>query len=167
MILAAFIDAYCNNINVPENWEEILQEWAWLMKDQDGQRMFGLADKIVRWKCHVDFVEYATLLLERRYDEEVAERLNQEYPGDYRSSEQIALTRSLVGTRKYELSIMEDEYARLMNTGKGEKATEADFEKNIQHLSKFQGYRLDKQVITVAEYGSIYTNFITEIKNRE
>jgi len=173
MMLDAFIDAYCNDVGMPENWSEIVQEYAELMGNGNLKRAFEIADKILRLTVHIRFVKEcvkyfrACIRLKRTPDAIVEERLNELYQCDVRDEKSLRLVKSLVKTRFYELSILSDEAERLNASATGERQTEGDFNKDIMHLAKFQGWKIDKKTTTVAEYAAIYNNFIQEIKNKD
>jgi hypothetical protein len=41
------------------------------------------------------------------------------------------------------------------------------YEKELSHLSKFQGFRIVKEKITVIEYCAIVNNYLEEIKRQK
>jgi len=178
LLLPEFIEAYCNDNLAPLfalipgtekdkhwRWAVILEEWSWLMKNEDGKHLFELMKKIYILKTHIIAVDYCTAyLLSQGYDKEVADKLCEVYHNDYSKKENVNRALVMVDTKRYELEILVDEYARLQKNNGGEKTTEADFNANIARLSKHQGYKINKYNTTVAEYAAIHQNFVTEIK---
>lgn len=177
LFLSYFIDAYCNDNlaavyqfmdepleKKPFRWLVILEEWSWLMKNEDGDNLFSIANKILQLKTQITFVDYAVFFLDQRYDKDIADKLRSIYPADYTDKKNLKRALTLVDTKRYELDILTDEYNRLQDSNKGEKLTEPQFISNVARLSKHQGYRIDIQKTTVAEYAAIHQNFLTEIK---
>lgn len=182
LMLSPFIQAYCNEnykplfelINGTDEekvwrWKIIYEEWSWLMKNEDGDNLFDLANRILQLKTQITFVDYAVFYLDKRWDVVVAEKLCLIYPAGspeyYKEKKNLQRTLTLVDTKRYELEILSDEYVRLQGVNKGEKTTEKDFNANIARLSKHQGYKIDKVTTTVAEYAAIHQSFLSEIKN--
>jgi len=179
--LAAFINIYCHDAyyelgtgtqeQIDFAWAEIVSEWSDLMRNEKASHLISIKSQILELKKHISFVDGAYFFLTRRYDKEIVERLIKEgYPGEYPDNNMEALTKqmetvkSLCKTNIYDLWDLVEEEQRLEKNNMGAKSSEEDFVKNIMRLSKYQGYRINKNEITVFEYANIHNNFIDEIK---
>ncbi len=179
--LATFIECYCNDNfqglgkgtaeEIEEAWTAIVSEWSELMKNENSEHLLSIESQILSLRAQITFVDYATFLLLRQYDQEIIDKLiGLGYPGEYPENDraayvkQLDLAVSLSKRKVFDLNELIEERDRLEKNSGGGRSGEDDFEKSIARLSKYQGYRIDKHKTTVYEYTNIHTNFIDEIK---
>jgi len=168
--LSVFIEAYSNNNlellgdadpqELQEAWNEILFEWATLLKSEQSEYIFDLSKKISSLHAIIIFIEKACDYLSVQWDEEMAECLRKEgyNPND------IKMTLSLAKRLVFDLDELTAEYSRIVNTTEGKGKSEDEFFEDIAMLSKFVGYRIDTKSTTVKEYASIFNLFLKQSK---
>ena len=61
----------------------------------------------------------------------------------------------------------EKELKKCENSDNGIQRTRKDYDKDLIFLSKFQGYRLDSKIITLAEYGNVYSLYVQWYEKQE
>lgn len=95
-----------------------------------------------------------------RYDYDLNDRIKRKRAIDATIA-QVRLLSHQVEQRKKDLE-------HLQKSGK--EVTEADYEKLLTELSKFQGYRLDSRLVTVSEFASIvkrYKDHVNAMKKKK
>lgn len=145
-------------------WKVILEEFSFLMKNEEGDHLFELAKKIYILRTQITAVDYCCFYLNIRYDKEVADKLCEVYPMDYSVKSNIQRALTMVDTKRYELGILSEEYSRLHETNKGEEPTEKDYQSIKVKLNKHQGFKINEFETTVTEFAALYQSLLTELK---
>jgi hypothetical protein len=180
LTIGAFIEAYCNNDlsvliisgnNVPDEnlknaWDEILFEYSSLIANSESNYLLSLQKKMSILRADITYVENAVAILKIRFIQEIADELiSMGFIGDYSEPNlHLQLTRviSLSKNKVVELGELDEEFNRLNSTANGKKQTEEDFNKTIVALSKYIGYRIDKEVVKVDEFAAVFGLYISE-----
>jgi hypothetical protein len=66
-----------------------------------------------------------------------------------------------------ELKLKEIQMDRMVKENSAKPLTDSDFDKILTQLSKYQGYRLDKNQITVSEFVSVQTTMRKDIEAQQ
>jgi len=166
--LSAFIEAYSNNNytllgtgtpeQIAEAWNEILFDWATLIKTEQSQYLFELSQNIGVLEARIIFIENAVMLLRIKWDEDLAEGIRKEGYDPADLDMVISLAKRLV----FDINELKDEYTRLTNTTGGKRKSEDEFYEDIAMLSKFQAYNIDPDTTTVKKYASIFNLFLKQ-----
>lgn len=173
LMLWGFKKAYCNDdltalgngteSELNDVWQEILYEYAGLMKTEDSTYLFELSKRILVARIDVFWIDNAVICLREMHNQDDVDRLANEYgyvlPNDY-TDEDLDLVLSKAKTFIYELGEMQAEYDRLQATVGGSKQTEQDFDITIATLAKFQGFAIRQKETTVREFVGIFNLFI-------
>lgn len=181
--LLNFIECYCNNdlsyLTITGNpiaeelltaWNEILFEWAGLIKTENSDMLFNLQKDIVLLQYHIFFVENAVQVLWYKYDVEITNELawlGYNIADDFGSetyTQQLNTMVSLAKTIVFDLEELQHQYDSLQKTTTGKKQTEEEFGITVSILSKYQGYRIITNETTVKEFAAIFNSFIKENK---
>lgn len=192
--LAGFKKAYCNGqirealvIQEPatdeevfEAWNEIITEYATLLKTDESGYLFDLAKQISILRDHIYFVDNAIYVLLQKFehhretDAEIIEELNKlgyDVNTDTSNPEayvnQLNRCISLCKTNVFDLEELENQYNRLKNTSEGKKQSEEDIDANIMMLSKYQHYPIDEDKVSVYKYIIILNNFLAEARIKQ
>lgn len=181
--LGAFLRAYCNNdLSVliiegnptPEQlkdaWDEILFEWSGLIRNGDSAYMLGLNKRVALLKFDITYVENAIAILRVRFDQDIVNYLVTElgFHGIYNPEDEVAYNRqldrviSLAKTKIVELKELEEEHERLNKTVEGKKQSEEDMMMTVSALSKYIGYRLDRDTVCADEFAAVFSLYLTE-----
>jgi hypothetical protein len=182
LYLTSFIKAYCNHdysgliiSGTPSRdqllsaWTEILIDYGTLIKSEDHEAVLLRQKEISQLRWHISYVDNAVYILWQRFEPEIIAELTTlgyEITAEFGSDEykeQLNKTISLCKRQVFDLESLEEEYERLQKTTQGKNQSEESFFKTIAMLSKFQGYHLDKNVLTVADFVSIYNNYVEEL----
>lgn len=156
-------------------WRVILEEWGWEMKNEDHDHMFFLMERIMELRSMIAWVQntcYAISVchvMRKELDGELVMRLNELYPYDYTDPKNVQLALTNLGTREYDLEILQDEYKRLQAENEPKdfkRPTEKEFLKQVQSVAKWFGSAIDEKVTTVLKYTATYQLCLEEIKRK-
>lgn len=185
LFLELFIQAYCNNDlsglvikgapdtdQLQDAWNEIMFEYSGLIKTENSDYLFSLQKDIAILQHHIIYVDYAVQLLKLRYDDEIANEVRSlGYPvpalEDPKYQKALDMIISLAKTKVFEHGNLVDEYNRLNKTVEGKKQSEDEFVRTVVMLSKYQGYNIDRQVVTVYDFTQVFNNYLSEMRARE
>lgn len=166
--LSAFIEAYANQNyellgtgtpeEISEAWNEILFDWATLIKTENSEYIFELTKRMDALEAQIIFIEKSIAYLQISWDEEMAGMVRECGFNPDNPEMTLSLAKRLV----FDLNEMRDEYDRLTNTVKGKKKTEDEFYEDIAMLSKFQGYNIDPDTTTVKKYASVFNLYLKQ-----
>lgn len=182
-MLSAFIKAYCNNDltalviegdptleQLQEAWNEIMFEWSYSIKSDNNDYMLDLARNIGRLQHHIFYVDHAVKYLRLRSDADIIKELRgmgYDLHTCFDDSKEwnLELDRiiSLCKTKVADLDSARDEYERMQKTTEGKAQTSEEFENTVGMIARFQGYRIDKNITTVAEFASYLNAYVTEM----
>jgi hypothetical protein len=148
-------------------WENILTEYADVVSTSESKSMMLLQKQILLIRAKLHLIDLAAKVLTARWSKPAADELLKlgylVKEETYQQDVEVILVRSR--SLIVQLKEREKEYtARESKTdtkSKTEKKSRADFDSDIVALSKFQGYRINKQTTTVSEYANIYAQFLT------
>lgn len=150
-------------------WQIISAEYSELVKTEKSEDIFKVWHKIIYTQFKINFLEVSLGILKDRYDLDIAAAVAQwgydlvmplEDRGNYlKQIYGIEMEAKLLIVL---LNQYHNEYKLLNNEdGKAEVIrTIKDYEKDLAILSRFQGYRIKMEEITVLAYCSIVNNYI-------
>lgn len=156
-------------------WQNIVEEYTSLIKTEKSDSIFELFKKIKIAEWQLSFIEKSVLALKFQYDEDIASWLGDQGFGQVeKSSDREIYLKSLyrIETGARMLIVMLNQYHaeyKLLNEKSDQDIDEpankrARYEKEIAMLSRFQGYRIIKEKITVLEYCAIINNYLEECR---
>ncbi len=160
-------------------WDKILEEYVSLVKTNKSDSIFELYKKIKYTEWQIVFVDKCIYALKILYDEEIADLLNQRGFGIVQHSEDWqAYLKSLYAIEMSAkiLVVLLNQYNaeyKLVDKEQGapDNASAEDqrfrYEKELAMLSKYQGQRIIKEIITVMEYAAIINNYLEEQKSNK
>lgn len=162
------------NAELLSAWEDILEEYASLIKTDKTENVFELYKKIVHTEWRLTFIEKSLLTLKMQYDEEVAGWVGEMGFGEVRYvADREEYLRSLyaIEMRAKMLIVLLNQYKaeyRLMNPERSQEDivnnTRIRYEKEIASLSKYMGYRIVKEKTMVLEYAAIINNYLEDCR---
>lgn len=169
-----FIQAYCHsNLSVlivvghpPQDvvlecWNEILFEYANLLKSDSSQYIFDLHKQISELQFDIWYVNEVINVLRVRYEQDLVDELiKMGYDGDFTQEETLERTISLAKTKVYDLELLIAEYNALHKVIEGKKQTEEEFESSVAWLSKFQSYYIDTKTTSIYKFTIIFNNYV-------
>ena len=195
LILEPFIQAHCNKDysgliisgeptpqQLHEAWNAIVFEYVMLIQTSDNDVLLNMQKELKMLEWHITFVDINCShgnikedicpgFLRLRYDPELINELtvlgyniSAEF-GTIEYDEQLNLVISLCKRIVFDHEELSAQLDMMQNIGNGKAQTEESFYQTVAMLSKFQHYRIDKNVITVDEFASVYTNYVNEIKS--
>lgn len=186
LFLDPFIQAYCNGdfsfiypnvsnstpLEIQCLWNEIMFEWACIIKTENSQYLFDLSKQIGLLQHHIIYIDYAIIFLLAKYDEDIADQvrlMGYDVPEISSPGYQSAINRikSLAKTKVFELNGLTDDYNRLNNTATGKSQSEEEFISLVLILAKYQGYNIDRKATTVYDFAQIFNNYLAEMKIKE
>ena len=176
-MLYDFKEAYCNqNYNVlgegtpeqqAEAWQEIMFEYASLIKSESSEYLFNLTKRITLLRADILYIETAVLYLKIEHSPEIVDQLRlYGYPliEGYKEKDLDRII-SLAKTLVYELKELCAEYDLLQKTTTGKAQSEEDFDATIAVLSKYQGYAIPQRKTSVTEFCAIFNLFLKSTKH--
>jgi len=169
--LQAFIDAYSNadfsgigtGEGVSEAWQEILFEWATLLRSEQSEYILESSKQIAALEARITFIEYSAHYLGIQWDEDIANEFIKEGYDPHNLPMAISLAKRLV----FDLTELREEYERLTKTTNGKPKTEDEWMEDVAMLSKFQGYSINPENITVQKYAAIFNLFLKQNKAQQ
>jgi len=155
-----------------DTWESLLFDYSSLIKSSDSSYLLKLKKQVEILSLDIEYIEGALIVLPVQFDAEIASHITNvigidcEYTPENRPEfeRQINRTRSLLKSKKQDLSELQDELLKLENIHDSKPQTEDEFDATVVMLSKFIGYRIDKDVVTMDEFAHIFTLLITQDK---
>lgn len=154
-------------------WEAIVAEHSELVKTDKSNNLFDLYHKISNTEWQLALVDKCLNALKQQYDADIAAILNDRGFGIVEpSDDREVYLRSLyaIETDAKTLIILLNQYKsqyKSMHPESTDELTEVNrvrYEKELAILSKFQGYRIKKEEITVLEYCAIINTYLEYIK---
>lgn len=170
------ISGHPSPAELQQAWENILQEYSELVRTDKSDNIFDLFKKISQTEDLIFFIDTAIGLLKTQYDAEIADALNEKGFGIVEPSEDREVyLRSLYAiemSAKMLIVLLNQyraEYALVSKPTDEQPADNSRFryEKEIAILSKFQGYRIIKEKITVLEYCAVINNYLDYVKTQK
>lgn len=154
-------------VEIMEAWDDVFFEYCELLKGDDSDYLLSLTKKITLLEIDISYVDGALMILEKEWDEELAQKLNSMlFKVRQDNSESFEMCRGRLKRKLHDLSDLHDEYKKYLSTKEGKAPTEEDFEKLLIVLSKYQGYPINSEEITVYKYIMILNNYISHFKNK-
>lgn len=156
-------------------WSSILQEYVDLIKTDKSKSVHALWKKIEYTKRKIIVVDECCRFLKSKYDKDIAEVLATygydmiEWMQDY---EKYRTQIHLVEMEAKNLVVLLNQYCieyTQLNPDKAKAAAVrelADYEKELAILSRFMGYRIRKEELTVLEFCSIANNYLEYNKKK-
>lgn len=146
-------------------WNEIFYEYMDMVKDPMHTKMLVLMKEITRLDTHFVLVYETCRQLNLHYYKPLVESLQKlgyryKYDPSDRQKYRKELDLTISQSKSYRLKA--EQYRKdleELKSDKGKKTNESDYETILAELSKFQGYRLDPNVITVAEFVAITNRY--------
>lgn len=149
-----------------EVWENIFYEYLAICKDDKHTQVITLMKEITRMNTRFILIYEIVRQLKMRYNSGLVEQLKRlgfkrftydhsDYD-QYRKELDLTLSQAKVSLIRTEQK--QKELEALQPKGKGKKH-DPDYEALLVELSKFQGYRIDPDVVTVAEFVAISNRY--------
>lgn len=152
-------------------WSNILNEYSDAIKTEKSNNLFEAGKKLIYNRWCINFLSLALDYLKHEYDAAIAERISTlGYPLiEYNEDKNVYLKSIFeVETEAKFLIVQQNqltaEYERLGGKKAPEQRQMIDYEKELRILSKFMGYNIRKQDITVMEYCSILNAYIENVE---
>ena len=152
-------------------WESIYSEYFELSGAQDARHLVQTARAILIAENKIDIINACVPILRMKENAlcyaalaKIGYPLKQIADPVERNREidkLISRAKSLV----HIVASCERELRRVTDQDKGGKPTEQDYIESIASLSKFQGYRIDPELTTVAEYVAIQRHYKLTLEN--
>jgi len=150
-------------------WENIFNEYSELSNDKHGKAVFSITKTLTVLNGKIWVIEQCLSLLQsvssvgdvKDYAETIQTLKSYGFNYEWLNitlDDDIRKTKSSMKRIVLERNDAQKSYENLQSDN-SKQATEADFDILIGQLSKFQGYYIDKKVITVAEYISYIAAF--------
>lgn len=165
----------------PENWNDILNDYVDEIKTPKSETIFQVLKNFHVTDYKINFLlgnenpkHYGALhLLKIQYDAEVADMimmmgysLIKDLEDRERYLKQIYLIENQAKTLIVLLNQYDKEYKLLTkNIGDGKVQTRSDYEKEISIISKFIGFRIDKDITSVIEWCAHVNHYIEYQEN--
>lgn len=156
-------------------WDSIISEYAGLIKTGRSSNIFELYKKISYTSWKLEYLEKALGFLRFKYDSDIANSIVELGYGliEYNEDRSKYLKNILFVEREAKtllvlLNQYSKEYLLMCPEGSNEIDSRSmiDYDTELSLLSKFQGYRINKNKITVSEFASIVNNFL-DTKNHQ
>jgi hypothetical protein len=152
----------------------LLQEYSDLIKTEKSDSVFTAYKKLIHTEWKINFISNALEYLKYKYDSRIAEKIcEQGYDMivDCEDREQYFKQIYSVETEAKFLIVLLNqhnaEYMLLCPKGSGEtKRDHMSYQKEIAMLSKFMGYRINKDEISAYEFCSIVNLYIESNKRK-
>lgn len=124
-------------------------------------KLFRLKSKIACYQLILNLIFFD------EYDkvEEQLKTMNYKVPTNEKEKQQlIQRIKTKIKTTYVSLSEESRKYNNLIKDSQGKEYTENDFEKQLSYVSKYMGYHIDKDKVTLIEYASYLNNYQKEIE---
>lgn len=161
------IEGEASSDQLLEMWQQIYEEYLDMTGAHRNNYALTLTAEINElFFRHVSIVEGVNILRKHRFDDLVAMMHKSGYRFPFNPLDPAKYQQDLdrvINRAKTLLVDIENKQAQLKALRKGddgEKISRLYFDKLLAMLSKFQGYRIDKEVTTVSEYVSILNLYI-------
>lgn len=149
-------------------WEIIISEYCDLIKTDKSATIFDLYHKILKTQWQISYVEVALAQLKEEYDLECANRLVElgyDFIDNLPDREAYLKQIYFVQTQAKFLFVMlvqhSNEYKMMCPSDSSPiQRTLMDFQKDLSVLSRFSGFKLDKNNLFVFEYCAIVNDYI-------
>lgn len=146
-------------------WNEIFYEYMDMVKDPLHTKMLILMKEITRLDTHYVLVYETCRQLNLHYYKPLVESLQKlgyryKYDPSDRKQYRKELDLTISQTKSYR--VKSEQYRKDLEeirSDKGKKTEGADYVALLAELSKFQGYRIDPDVVTVAEFVAISNRY--------
>lgn len=155
-----------------EAWNNIYSEYFELCGSTDAKHMINTVKTIAIAENKIKIINAAVLVLRRDHNETMyralskmgfkAKRFDNQEEREEELKKVISRAKSLV----HVLNEAERQLKQMEGEG-NKKASINDFTNTIVQLGKYQGYRIDPEITTVAEYLAIQKNFKLELEWRQ
>lgn len=130
--------------------------------DKAANEVFVTKRQISTLRQKIYITKLIVAQLANEYDPELVRILREELFFFVQEPINLDEVLSLLMTDEIALEIAEADLAKLSTNDK--KATRADYAANLAALGKFQGYRIDPNLVTLSEYVAISNNFAKHIE---
>ncbi len=142
------------------NWHEIFEQYCDLTGDKNAGEIFATERTISVLKQKIYIVKLIVAQLANSYDADLIAILRNEF---FFFTENLDEILSLLISDEVALEVAEAELVKITASNGDKKATEFDYTSNIIALSKFQGWRIDTKIVTLAEYIAISNKYQAHI----
>lgn len=175
MMYGKFLRILLEEQEKPENWQQILEDYVDEIKTIKSETAFQVLKNFAYTDWKINFLfgnenpkTYGALhLLKMQYDSEIAEMimlsgfdLIQPLEDREQYLKQIYIVETQAKTLIVLLNQYDKEYKLLTNVENVEKRKRSDYEKEISIISKFCGYRIDKEKTPVIEWCAHVNNYV-------
>ncbi len=156
-----------------EAWGNIQEEYSDSIKHGKGKGVFEAGKALVYNQWKLNFVALCLEALKTEYDVSIAERLSSlgyDFIADTEDKEAyLKQIYAVEGEAKFlivQQNALYKEYQKLTGTNNAPvKRSLIDFEKELRILSKYMGYSIKKEQITVVEFCSIVNAYVDEMES--
>lgn len=155
-------------------WWNIYTEFIQLSDEPDIRLALRLTRSIYEMKYRKIKIECMVAYLAVKWDEDLVNELRRKgyrYKFDYNRPTEYTRDLKLILSRlkRYEIDIeiFQAELTAIEQKNTGAKVSEAYFTKTLVRLGNHNKYRIDREVITVAEYCALKTEYINYVKQTE
>lgn len=144
-----------------ENWEQILSDYFTLSGNILAKKSLYLQREIQFIKNEIYIIQLCVNALSRSYSQKICDKLKAKgFRFAFTPDTYINDMNNVVSQSKHKVLRLHQLEAELKELGgSGKPAQAEDFYENISELSKFQGYQLNPNTITVSEYCAILKRF--------
>lgn len=190
---AKFLDVYCEGklhsliisgkpspVQLIEAWENILSDYVSIIGTSESQYLMALQRQIGVLETKIACVDTCLLLLSqqwqtlgKRNDKAVQELGRMGYRFPFNDNDAASFERDLkaVHTRSktllVELETKQKDLQRVNKSVNGKIKERADFDAELMTLSRYQGYNINEEVITVTKYANIYKSFVQYVGSQK
>lgn len=152
-----------------EAWESIFDQYLMMSGEKKYQLMLRRLKDMAILRNRVVLAISLLKVLELRYNENIVKALSTlGYRGKFDRFDKEGYRRDLDKVNKMIKNDIQalKEMEETGKKGEEDEIKETDFDNILAELSRFQGYRLDKEVVTVSEYVHILNRF-KEVNQRK
>lgn len=150
-------------------WDKIGEQYIELAGDKAQMAILSIVKEVSQLKGKLAIIQAIVDEMSKRYDADLANMLRSmgfNYKFDISDPEKYIadLKRTVSASKPMLMRIAEKEKSLKDAQGSNTKVTEADYDKYIADLSKFQGYYIDPERSTVAQFIAVVNSYKAEIE---
>ena len=171
--LGQFINWVTGKETPPDNFNDILIDYAEALKSSEYIAHSDMVEKLVKTKAKYISILMAIKVLAVRYSPDMV-KLLQDYGYNYKFdlNDPIQFINDLnMVVKKSKTLLVELEQLRVdLERTNREPATESEWIDGIAVISKYMGFRIDRDVVTLGEYASYqrqYTKYVHDQENKQ
>jgi hypothetical protein len=151
-----------------EAWEKLFIEYCDLSGDKNMKHLIHLSKNIGYLQCRILAAQLCVYVLSNRKSDACVEQLKlMGFNGNFNEASIADDLKSVIATVKsFEIDLQRKalEYEKIVNEGGKAKLESSYFDNMLVDLSKFMGFRLKKNELTVNEFMSIKSKYQKEME---